>query len=120
VILLPKPKNLYINPCILVSIVDHLGKEQWWEFLICRFIDSFCILAHALHVYYFFPNKIVVKSNAELKGAPPATTATGIPLTPGMSEILRKPQILENLLIRLLSLVSDIVTFPFGKMEVRL
>jgi len=78
------------------------------------------LLAHALHLHVFAPNKIVVKSNAELKGVPPVTTATGIPLTPGMSEAQRKSQNLENLLVRLLSLAADIVTFPNGRFAVSL
>ncbi|CAG7720785.1 unnamed protein product [Allacma fusca] len=74
--------------------------------------------AQALHLFVFFPTKITIRSNTELKTSsvqPPTTsTPTAAPLAPGTEQQQKgKTLNFEQVMFRLVSFVASCVTLPY-------
>ncbi len=71
-------------------------------------------LASALHRFVFFPNKLNIRSSAELKAGPATVTSAAGGIIDGKTG---KGQTLEMIMFRLVTFMASAVSLPFKNFE---
>lgn len=71
-------------------------------------------LASALHRFVFFPNKLNIRSSAELKAGPATVTSVSAGIIDGKTG---KGQTLEMIMFRLVTFMASAVSLPFKNFE---
>ena len=90
---------------------------MWPIFVMVKFsILVIFVPAHALHLFVFFPNKITVRSNCELKTVGAAAAAVGTAATASQNQNVEKSsknQNFEQIMFRLVSFMASCAVLPY-------
>lgn len=119
------PDLSYENPSTIVKIVEQCGK---FSIRSCEFENEIIFVgvsfpAHALHLFVFFPNKITIRSNCELKSSTVPNVAGAAAASTGTAQSTEKPsksQNFEQVMFRLVSFMASCVTLPYKSAAVSL